>query len=475
MVRLPAAALAALAITGVASAQPPPCVACSLSQETTLQMDDGVSLAGTLYLPPGAPPAGGWPGVMLFHGLGGTRASMAPIADLLASHGYAVLAYDARGHGESDGEVTLDGPRELKDMKAAFQWFTARGEVSDTRIGGMGFSYGGGALLRGAVEGVSFKAIVPVITWTNLYTALVPQDLAKSGAVAQFLQSVHHWEPAVYALAQDVLATRNLDAVRAFAGERSSISGLKGLTTPAFFIQGRRDFAFDISQAVAGYRAVAGPKRLYIGDLGHAPAANPDAEKPYYLGEAREWFDRWLKAEVNGIATRPPVEVAPDPWTGKTYSYAGLPKTKSMKFKLKGKTTIGTDGKVVRTLRLQQRALETFGSAVLQVRLSSTTGWPHLVGVLSALRRDGKEIVVSEGGTQTSRLTAQSTSVTIRFTDDATLIPSGSRLRLTLASASTAQNVQNALYLDIGMPPSARLTIGSATLRLPVLAKAISR
>jgi len=445
-------------------------------EDVTLQMDDGVSLAATLYLPDGTPPQGGWPAAMLFHGLGGTRASMAPIATgFLANEGYAVLAYDARGHGQSGGMVTLDGPREIEDLRTAFDWLIARTDVSHTDVGAIGFSYGGGALLRAAVMGIPFKAIVPIITWTNLYDALAPQDLSKSGAVANFLQSVHTWDPAVLALAQDALASKNLGAVREFTNERSSLAGLDGLETPAFFMQGRRDFAFDIAQAVDGYKAVAGPKRLYVGDLGHSPAANPDAEKPHYLTEAREWLDRWLKGIPNGIDERKPVEVAPDPWTGKTYSYGEMPAAKKLSFTLKGRGAIGAAGKVQRTVKLPRRALETFGSAVLRVRVSSAAGWPHLVGVLSALTPDGKEIVVSEGGTQTSRLTGQSTSVTIRFIDDATLIPSGSRLRLTLASASTAQNINNLLYLNIGMPESARVTIGTATLKLPVLQKTISR
>ncbi len=445
-------------------------------QEVTLQMDDSVSLAATLYLPTGTPPEGGWPAAMLFHGLGGTRGSMAPIATaFLANEGYAVLAYDARGHGQSGGEVTLDGPREIKDLRTAFDWLTARPDVSDTQVGGVGFSYGGGALLRAAVTGVPFKALVPIITWTSLYDALVPQDLAKSGAVANFLQSVQHWDPMVYALGQDALASKNLGVLRDFTSERSSLAGLDGLTTPTFFMQGRRDFVFDISQATDGYRAVAGPKRLYIGDLGHPPAANPDAENPHYLTEAREWLDRWLKGIPNGIDTRKPVELAPDPWTGTTYRYAELPQTKKLSFALKGKRTMGAAGKVVRTVKLPRRTLETFGSAVVRVTASSTAGWPHLVGVLSALTSDGKEIVVSEGGTQTAGLTGKARSVTIRFIDDATLIPPGSRLRLTLASASTAQNINNLLYLNIGMPESARVTIGKATLKLPVLQKAISR
>jgi hypothetical protein len=90
------------------------------------------------------------------------------------------------------------------------------------------------------------------------------------------------------------------------------------------------------------------------------------------------------------------------------------------------------------------------------------------------LTPDERELVVTEGGAAT-RLTGRPRMVTIRFIDDATVIPAGSRLRLTLATASTAQNIQNPLYLDIGTPATARLSIGAATLRLPVLRKPISR
>jgi predicted acyl esterase len=447
------------------------------SSEISLQMDDGVSLAATLYLPDGTRPAGGWPGVMLFHGLGGTRASMASIAQgFLVNQGYAVLAYDARGHGASGGLVTLDGPREMADLREAFQWFTSRADVSDTQIGAMGFSLGGGAVLRAAVEGVPFKAIVPAITWTDLYKALAPQGWPKTGAIASFLQSVHSWDPTVYGIAQDAIRNQNIPVVKAFSAQRSSLPGLSSLTTPAFFIQGRRDYAFDISQARAGYTAVKGPKRLYLGDLGHAPAANPAAESPHYLTEVREWFDRYLKGLPNGIDTRPPFEVAADPWTGKTTSYKTWPKTKVMNLKLTGaKRTIAATDRVVRTVKLPKRRLEAFGSATVTATVSSTSGWPHLVAVLSALTPGGGETVIGEGGIPTPGLTAQSTRGTIRRRNDATLIPRGSRLRLTLASSSTAQNIANALYLDIGMSPSAKLTVSKTRLRLPVLQKPVSR
>jgi alpha-beta hydrolase superfamily lysophospholipase len=69
-------------------------------QQLTIAMSDGAKLACSLTLPDGTPPAGGWPGVMLFHGLGGRHQDMEPLAtQFLAPAGYASLACDARGHG----------------------------------------------------------------------------------------------------------------------------------------------------------------------------------------------------------------------------------------------------------------------------------------------------------------------------------------------------------------------------------------
>lgn len=46
-----------------------------------IQSSDGIQLATTLYEPVGAPPVGGWPAIIMFHGLGGTRASMNALAE----------------------------------------------------------------------------------------------------------------------------------------------------------------------------------------------------------------------------------------------------------------------------------------------------------------------------------------------------------------------------------------------------------
>jgi len=109
----------------------------------------------------------------------------------------------------------------------------------------------------------------------------------------------------------------------------------------------------------------------------------------------------------------------------------------------------------------------------VQVRASSTTGWTHLVAVLVARTPSGREIVVSEGGAPTS-LTAKPRLLTIRLISEATLIPAGSRLELTLAGTSTAQNGANLLYL-VPVPQRARITLRNVSLTIPALRSPVSR
>jgi hypothetical protein len=58
--------------------------------------------------------------------------------------------------------------------------------------------------------------------------------------------------------------------------------------------------------------------------------------------------------------------------------------------------------------------------------------------------------------------------------DEATPIPAGSRLRLTLAGTSLAQSPDNVLYF-VGVAKGSRVTLSPATLTLPVLRKAVSK
>jgi len=476
MSRLAAAlAVLALAAPGTASA--------FSKQDRLIAMSDGVKIATTYYAPEGVPPAGGWPAVMLFHGLGGSRTdpgtplgmSLNSVAETqLVPQGYAALTFDARGHGQSEGLVSIDGPREIQDVRELFGWFAAQPGVNGQRIGAFGFSYGGGAIWRATAEGVPFAAIEPAITWTDLYSALVPQDLARSGVLLGFWQSIQaRAAPSLESIVNDAIAGQNLAALHAFADQRSVRKLLGSIRAPTFLMQGRRDFAFDLDHALIAYSRLKAHKRLYFADFGHPPAPNPPGEAAHVLPEARIWFDRYLKGLPNGIDRQPPIEVAPDPWTGLTFHYRTLPTRKTLRLAFPGRAGIGSTGKVARTRPRLRTRTETFGAPVLRISLASPNGWPQVVAVLSALTPQGKEIVVSAGGARV-QLGAKPKRVKIRLIAQLTAIPKGSRLRLTIAATSTAQSSGNLLYFT-GIPRSRRLVVGPASLSVPVLAKPISR
>ena len=448
--------------------------------DTKVTMSDRVPIAVTYFEPGGTPPAGGWPAVMMFHGLGQTRNSLDlgtwsanRVAETyLAPDGYAVLTFDARAHGQSGGLFSLDGPRELQDTRELFAWLTAHPNVNPQKVGAFGVSYGGGMVWLAAVSGVRFSAIATAATWTDLRQAVMPQGLVRAGIIAGFAQDVSptRYAPDLAALLREATSEQNTAELRSFFAARSTRTRLGSFTVPTLMLQGRRDFAFDADQAISAFRLLKGPKRLYLGDLGHPPAPNPVGEVQHVALEARGWFDRFLKG--TGAAEPPKVELAADPWSGRTVTYDRLPATRLLRFASRAPGRLTASGKVVRTFA-HVRHVETFGDPLVRLRVASRTGYRHLVAVLTAVRPDGSETVISDGGIETPTLGRRARTVTIRLPNEITAIPARSRLRVTIAATSTAQNLANLVYL-LPVAPAARANVSHVSLTVPVLRQPVS-
>lgn len=108
-------------------------------------------------------------GVVLLHGNGSTRAQMVARGRLLRSRGYAVLLYDARGHGESDGELVSVGLLEVRDLRAAWELLRARG-VGE--IGCLGVSQGGATIALAAPLPPDLRWVVLESVYPDIATAL---------------------------------------------------------------------------------------------------------------------------------------------------------------------------------------------------------------------------------------------------------------------------------------------------------------
>lgn len=95
--------------------------------------------------------------IVALHGAGDSREKLRTYIEMLASHGYGVLAVDLSGHGLSEGRTNRFGWQSSKDASAASEYLQAQPGVD--KIGGLGLSLGGEALLGAAGENPALGAI----------------------------------------------------------------------------------------------------------------------------------------------------------------------------------------------------------------------------------------------------------------------------------------------------------------------------
>ncbi|MCP3102715.1 alpha/beta fold hydrolase [Myxococcus sp. K15C18031901] len=121
------------------------------TEDVTFRQGD-VTLSGTLWLPPGAPPRNA---VVLLHEAGlGAREALEPYPAFLVHQGLAVLTFDARGTGRStgDGRPWVSGVRELADdALAAVKLLRAR-LTPGGGVGLMGFGQGAWVAVNAAAR-----------------------------------------------------------------------------------------------------------------------------------------------------------------------------------------------------------------------------------------------------------------------------------------------------------------------------------
>lgn len=142
-------------------------------QTVRLQTADEVTIVGTYY----APPAGNAPGVILLHMVARSRQDWDPLARKLREAGYAVLAIDLRGHGDSGG--TQAWGRMPQDVVAAQVFISRQPEVDKGRIGIVGASIGANLALDYAASHGVVRSVVllsPGLDYRGVRTERPMQD-----------------------------------------------------------------------------------------------------------------------------------------------------------------------------------------------------------------------------------------------------------------------------------------------------------
>lgn len=129
-------------------------------QNVAFPASDGLTLRGW-YLPSHNRAA-----VIVGHGYSAYR--RLDQAELLARHGYGVLTFDWRAHGESDGDLCSFGYYEVRDVEGALAWLRQQPDVDPERIGILGESMGAVTAIRAAARLPEIKAVVAASPFPTL-------------------------------------------------------------------------------------------------------------------------------------------------------------------------------------------------------------------------------------------------------------------------------------------------------------------
>jgi uncharacterized protein len=126
---------------------------------------EGVRLAGDLFVPGDLRSGERRAGIVLCHGYTGVRNLYLPdIARVLCETGYAVLTFDYKGWGDSDGPKSRLAPySRVMDAQAALTWLGAQEIVDPDRLGIYGTSYGGATVVWVAAVDQRVKCVVSVV------------------------------------------------------------------------------------------------------------------------------------------------------------------------------------------------------------------------------------------------------------------------------------------------------------------------
>jgi ABC-2 type transport system ATP-binding protein len=145
---------------------------------TSMSDPTPVEISADIYVPDVTPA----PAVILAHGFGGSKESVADQASDLANAGFVVAAYTARGFGDSTGSISMNAPDfEIADASRVIDYLAGLDTVTaqapgDPVVGVAGGSYGGALALMVAGLDKRVDAIAADITWNDLESSLFGQS-----------------------------------------------------------------------------------------------------------------------------------------------------------------------------------------------------------------------------------------------------------------------------------------------------------
>ena len=248
-------------------------------EEVTWQAgDSGQPISGWFIPAPSqaalAKPA---PAIVIAHGWSSNRSSMLRYADRLHAAGYALLLYDARGHGVSGEVKAASGITMRDDLRSALTYISKRPEVDRNRIGVLGHSMGAFASVLALGGGEHrIKALVTDAMPSRLTTMVASELARRKLPLFPLVQLI----PIVWWLRTGIPRT-----------QYDPILAIDQTIVPILMVHSRNDDIIPWTELDFVLRSITRKvKHLYTDTDGHSSSFKDDA----YWTQVLEFFDKKL-------------------------------------------------------------------------------------------------------------------------------------------------------------------------------------
>lgn len=139
------------------------------TREVSFQ-NEGSTLVGTLYLPADHQPGERLPAVLVTGAWTSIKEQMSGLyAKEMAERGFAALAFDFRGWGQSGGDIRFkeDPAAKTEDISAAAGYLASLPEIDASRIAGLGICASAGYMAAAATGNALFRSVSLVAPWLH--------------------------------------------------------------------------------------------------------------------------------------------------------------------------------------------------------------------------------------------------------------------------------------------------------------------
>ncbi|MCF7914987.1 MAG: CocE/NonD family hydrolase [Spirochaetaceae bacterium] len=312
----------------------------------TIRMSDGTQLAARMWLPADAE-SNPVPAILEY--IPYRKRDLTAARDVghhpyIAGYGYASVRVDLRGSGESEGILTDEYlQQELDDGVEVINWLAQQKWCSGA-VGMIGISWGGfNGLQLAALQPEPLKAVVSICSTDDRYTddvhymggCLLGDNL--SWASTMFDQNTHPPDPLLVGEKWREMWMQRLEKSGLWLEKwmrrqhrdeywkhGSVCEDYTAIKCPVMAVSGWADGYSNTVFRLMSHLSV--PRKGLIGPWSHKyPHEGVPGPAIGFLQEVLRWWDRWLKAEENGIENEPMFRVWMQDSVPPTTSYRERP------------------------------------------------------------------------------------------------------------------------------------------------------